>query len=278
MINRDPSSRRSSVLSRPIDRREVIIRGGRVLSGLTLSYLLSDCGSGSPIKGGGSTSQGPAGKTSEAGKKPEKYPTHAVMASIFWIGEGASSDNANISNVPTEWDPDAVKHFGGVDDPRARRRNGLPARFEPLQNPYYVALPASEFGDNGLIPGAREHAPWYHGETSERISVFKGHWLKIANAATSRTVYAQWLDTGPSDDPTAVYDYPYVFGPSSAKPKNKFGLGAGIDISPTAAYGLGVPGDLANGSAEVTWQFVDPSDVPPGPWRQFPPINDVVYW
>lgn len=270
MTNKNTLARQAGVFNEPVSRRELIIRGGLSLAALGL-YGIAGCGSDHPNH---------SSRPHETRGPVDKYPKHTVVASVFWIGEGASSANANISNTATEWDPYAIKHFGGIDNPKHRRPDGsgLPAGFRPLQNPYYVALPASEFGDNGLVRGARQHAPWYHGETSENISVFKGHWLKITNPATHDTVFAQWLDTGPSDDPNAVYDYDYVFGPSSARPKNTFGLGAGIDLSPTAAHGLGVAGSLADGSATVSWQFVDQTAVPQGPWTQFAPIDDKVYW
>jgi hypothetical protein len=204
---------------------------------------------------------------------PEKYPSHSVTATIFWVGEGADSSNANIDNISTEWDSHADKSFGGIDDPYKRSSKGLP-KFKPKQNPYYIALPASEFDHNGLIKGAREHAPWYNGETGQHASIFKGKWVKITR--NNNTVFAQWLDTGPGDDPTQTRDYSYVFGDSSATPRNKFGLKAGIDLSPTAAHDLGF--SMKQGKANVTWRFVEENDVPPGPWLDYPKINNKVYW
>jgi hypothetical protein len=89
------------------------------------------------------------------------YALHTgITTTYFWIGEDASADNFGIPNTSTEWDDHAGAHFGGVDDPYTRLADGLPVGFTPLQNPYYFALPASEFNDSGVIPGAREASPW----------------------------------------------------------------------------------------------------------------------
>lgn len=205
------------------------------------------------------------------------YPLHAdITATYFWIGENASADNFGISNTSTEWDEQAGTHFGGIDDPYSRLTSGLPAAFTPLQNPYYFALPASEFNDNGLIPGAREASPWAAQASSlnDNQSLFKGRWVKITRD-NGQTVYAQWIDTGPSNDGNQSTDYAYVFGNGTQKPANHAGLGAGIDLSPTIAYQFGM---IATGESTVNWQFVDAANVPAGPWTQFPAINNQTYW
>jgi hypothetical protein len=206
-----------------------------------------------------------------------EYPVHKdIIATYFWIGEDASKDNAGIPNTETEWDEHAGAHFGGVDNPQRRTASGLPAGLTRKHNPYYFALPASEFDDNGLIPGAREASPWAAeaaGLGDDR-SLFKGRWAEITDSK-GRTVYGQWLDTGPSDDPNATRDYGYVFGDGSQKPKNSFGLKAGLDVSPTIAYQFGM---IDSGQGTLSWRLVDAAKVPDGPWKQFPAINNQTYW
>jgi hypothetical protein len=216
----------------------------------------------------------------ETAKQPEKYPEHRVMTTIFYIGEGASKDNAGINNISTEWESNAGVRFGGVDHPNKRDAKGLPAGFRPKENPYYFALPVSEFNDNGVIHGAREHSPWAAEAeglpADDSQSLFKGRWIKTVNPATGNTVYGQWIDTGPSDDPNATHDYNYVFGGSDVKPRNTFGLRAGLDVSPTMAHELGL--SIEAGGGEITWQFVDADQVPDGSWKEFPPIDNHTHW
>lgn len=197
---------------------------------------------------------------SEDTENNEKYKPHTVTATIYWIGEEATAENDFISNVTSAWDSNAVKRFGGVDS--------VTRSFEPRHNPYYFALPAGEFTEEGLIQGAREASPW--NDEAELLthsqSLFKGRWARIT--AGDSTVYAQWHDVGPNEEE----DYDYVFG--ADKPDNTFGLKAGLDLSPEAASTLG----FTDGGQLVTWEFVDAADVPDGPWRQYPAIDNITYW
>lgn len=202
----------------------------------------------------------------------ERYRAHNVNATIFWVGEEASTDNAGIPNTSTEWDSNAGKRLGGVDDPRKRTAEGLPSTFTPKHNPFYIALPASEFDDHGVIAGARRASPWANEHASEDKSLFKGRWVKITRG--SKVVYAQWLDTGPSDNGEQVNDYKYVFG--VMRPKNTFGLRAGIDLSPATALKLDINLDV--GQANVAWRFIDAKDVPKGIWTKYPAIDNATHW
>lgn len=206
------------------------------------------------------------------------YPVHdGITATIFWIGEPADSSNDNISNVPTAWETNAKAQFGGADGPSTRdgdpsdvprNANGIITTFRPLENPYYFALPAAEYGDNGLIKDAREKSPWREQSVGDDRSLFKGRWVRITSQG--KTVYAQWLDVGPNVED----DYDYVFGDGKQKPKNTFGYKAGIDLSPATAFTLGFKDD----KRDVSWQFVDPQNVPDGPWKLYPAINNKTYW
>jgi hypothetical protein len=177
------------------------------------------------------------------------YPIHSnINATTFWAGEGATADNAYISNVPSYWDEQWKTHFGGVDSPN--NRNGyLPAAFTPKENAFYFALPYGEFGKSALKDNAKQ-VYWYHPVTDGE-SLLKNRWVKITSGKT--VVYAQWEDVGPFNED----DINYVFGtakPSYAK--------AGIDLSPASSDYLGM-----KDNAVVSWQFVSTSDVPAGPWK-----------
>lgn len=194
----------------------------------------------------------------------ERYPMHEVTATIYYIGERESADNDYISNVPSAWDSDAAARFGGIDTPEGK----LTRNFEPKHNPFYFALPASEFNEDGLIPGAREKSPWANESVSDDESLFKGRWIKVKRG--EKTIYAQWHDVGPN----VKDDYGYVFG--TGEPKNTFKLKAGLDLSPDAAEALEF--DYEKGGAKVTWQFVNEAQVPYGAWKDFPPIDNKTYW
>ena len=187
-----------------------------------------------------------------------EYPSHEVIATVYWVGEGATADNDYISNVPTAWDEHAVERFGGVDDPAGRN-------FEPKHNTFYVALPASEFDESGLIKGAHEASPWADEELVEGESLFKGRWLELRSGG--ETTYAQWHDVGPNVED----DYGYVFG--EGEPTNTFGEHAGIDLSPDVAKFLGL-----QGSGVVSWCFIDTEKVPDGPWKTYPALDNKTYW
>lgn len=199
------------------------------------------------------------------------YPTHQVMATIFWIGEGASAENDYITNTETAWDADAVKTFGGIDDLAGRKADGSLA-FTPRHNPFYFALPAIEFDDKGVIAAARQASYWRGQTVPGGYSLFKGRWIEVKNLRTGDTAYAQWLDVGPNEE----RDYGYVFGGSTTVPKNHFGLKAGLDLSPATATALHL--DQAAGGERVAWRFVNEADVPDGAWRQYPAIDARVRW
>ncbi len=184
------------------------------------------------------------------------YPIHRdITVTIFWIGEEAGPDNQGISNVSSAWDEHWVTHYGGVDQPN-NRSGYLPALFAPRENPFYVALPCNDLDDNGAIkPEAISYIYWADvaQKTSQGKSILKDRWVKIIKG--DRTAYAQWEDVGPFGED----DWEYVFG--SSRPGNSINQHAGIDVSPAVRDYLGL-GDID----QVDWQFVEPEDVPDGPW------------
>lgn len=196
----------------------------------------------------------------------DRYPWHSVIATVFWIGEEESVDNAFITNVETAWDLRAVQTFGGVDDPEKRTPDGVkPQAFEPKHNPFYMALPAAEFTRSGIVEEARVKSYWNTEAVADKESLFKGRWAEVFYQG--RTVFVQWVDVGPFEE----FDYDYVFGRN--KPKNKFGKAAGIDLSPAAEAQLDF-----DGVAQVFWRFIDVEDVPDGPWKKYPLIDNKTNW
>lgn len=181
--------------------------------------------------------------------------THTVVATVFWIGEPADADNGGISNSASEWDANWEAHFGSVDTPYARQHNGnWPAGFKPRENPFYVALPYSDFDDAGVVKPDVVDIPWYTAQSppTKTKSIIKNHWVAIAHGG--KLAFAQWEDAGPDGQD----DVAYVFG--TAPPANTFGIRAGIDLSPAVADYLGI-----GSSAQVQWFFVD-KPLKSGPW------------
>ncbi len=193
------------------------------------------------------------------------YRVHEnITATLFWIGESESPDNHDITNVESAWDDSWLKHYGGIDTPH---RTTVFPDFVPQENPFYFALPYSDFDDNGnRRDDALKKIPWAGEKTwSDEASMVKNRWIKIT-AANGKTAYAQWEDAGPFADD----DIEYVFG--TAAPHNAYNDHAGLDLSPAVWIYLGYDTRNADNAAKMRWQFVDPEDVPDGPW-----MNVVTY-
>ncbi len=196
-------------------------------------------------------------------KTTDEYPVHKnISTTYFWAGEEADADNKNISNLPSAWDDDWAKHFGGVDDPK--HRNGfLPAAFTPKENPFYFALPYNDFNSKGNQKNdSVALAIW--GKPKSGDSMCKNQWIKITKGG--KTVYAQWEDVGPFGED----DKAYVFG--GATPKSKENSHAGLDVSPAVHDYLGL-----SDVDKTDWQFVDASAVPDGPWKKIVTTSQV-FW
>ncbi len=184
------------------------------------------------------------------------YPLHKnITVTIFWIGEGATNENAFISNVQSAWDEKWLEHYGGVDDPY-NRIGYFPEGFIPRENPFYFALPYNDFDENGRKESAYKRVYW----AGEKIwasdeSMCKNRWIRIIKQG--KVAYAQWEDVGPFE----TDDVDYVFG--EAPPKNHFNNNAGLDVSPAVKDYLGL-----SGMDKVDWQFVNSEDVPDGPWKE----------
>lgn len=179
-------------------------------------------------------------------------PNHqAVTATMFWAGEPPDEDNANITNVPSAWDQNWTRNYGGVDDP-AKRCGYLPCSFTPRENAFYFALPYNDYDADGNRKPVSElqRIPWYNGSAPAGDSLLKNRWIAVT--FQGKTVYAQWQDVGPMNED----DIDYVFGNKAPKYR------AGLDLSPAANSYLGL-----DGQGTVAWKFVNASDVPDGPWK-----------
>ncbi|MBI5456467.1 hypothetical protein HY969_01880 [Candidatus Kaiserbacteria bacterium] len=183
---------------------------------------------------------------------PRQGYKHAI-ATVFWVGEGETEDNAYISNSESAFDGNWLSSFGGVDDPECR--NGFhPCLFTPRENPFYIALPYSDLDEEGNRKENAFGIPWFKAVT--KGSLLKDRWVEVRANGTS--CYAQWEDVGPFGED----DFAYVFGTSTA-PQNTYGEGAGIDLSPAMRDCIQV-----DGSSDVEWRHVDASAVPEGPWKE----------
>jgi hypothetical protein len=175
-----------------------------------------------------------------------------TMTTLFWVGEPSGAENAFIPNHESYWDRDWQQHYGGIDHPW--ERNGhLPAGFTPNENPFYVALPFGEFAADGALKTEAQLVPWY---SPGLKPLLKNRWVAVR--ANGRDCYAQWEDVGPFGEE----DFAFVFG-DAALPRNALNDRAGLDVSPAVWHYLGMK---ENGLA--AWRFVDPSEVPAGPWSE----------
>lgn len=140
-----------------------------------------------------------------------------------------------------------------MDDPNDRCGYN-PCAFTPKENPFYVALPFNDYDENGnpKSPSVLRKIPWYTGQPDGKTSLLKNRWVEVTNG--KKSAYLQWEDVGPFGED----DVDYVFG--TARPHERR---AGIDLSPAAADYLSIDGE-----GLVSWQFVDRTQVPPGPWKQ----------
>lgn len=194
-----------------------------------------------------------------------RYPwKRGIVTTVFWIGELPTQNNP-VPNHKSSWDAQWARNYGGFDNPDiSQRRNFVPVKFVPRQNPFYVALPYNDVTRGTTKPEARKAIPWFK-QTFERPgkSVLKGRWLAIKHG--SRICYAQWEDCGPF----RTDHWEYVFG--NDRPKPNLNQGAGLDVSPAVRDYLGM-----GGKDVCDWKFVEARDVPAGPWTKYGDNNTFV--
>ena len=197
----------------------------------------------------------PTARVTESNRYPWR---NGIVTTIFWIGEPVGGHNFT-PNYASSWDAHWTRAYGGLDtpDPNARR-NYVPARFVPQQNPFYIALPYNDVTRGTTKPEARRAIPWFKAAFErEGQSVCKDRWVAIRNRA-GKVAYAQWSDCGPF----RTDHWQYVFG--NERPKPNLNGGAGLDVSPAVRDFL----DLQ--STDVTdWKFVELREVPNGPWALY---------
>jgi hypothetical protein len=219
-----------------------------------------------------------------AGSSPPHYTQHTnVTATVFWIGEPVGNGSTE-NNAISAWDDLWQAHYGGPDNYRSVRKPPYFPSFRPRENPFYLDLPYNDFDDNGNPrPDRTQIIPWaknYVGElvrsrnTGKPFSLMKNRWVKLWRSVGGKkyTCYGQIEDSGPY-----VYDdAAYVFGKHDARPISRLAQNAGMDVSPAIRDCLRFSG-LNNDENRVSWQFVDASQVPRGPWRIVVTTRQV-YW
>ena len=187
-----------------------------------------------------------------------------IVTTVFWVGELPTANNP-VPNRASSWDAKWTQNYGGYDDPNpASRRDMIPVKFTPRQNPFYVALPYNDKARVGHRPEAPEVVPWFkEAYQGPAVSTCKGRWVAIRKG--SKTAYAQWEDAGPF----RTDHWQYVFG--NERPKPNLNKGAGLDVSPAVRDFLGMQ------DTDVTdWKFVEFKDVPTGPWARHGDNNTFV--
>ena len=185
--------------------------------------------------------------------RPFPWKTN-IVTTVFWIGEHPAGNNL-VPNRTSAWDKQWTKNYGGFDDPNpAHRRNYVPIKFTPQQNPFYCALPYNDKARTGHRPEAPRVVPWFQeAYRGPAVSTCKDRWVAIRKG--NRIAYAQWEDAGPF----RTDHWQYVFG--NKRPKPNLNRGAGLDVSPAVRDFLGLK------QTDVTdWRFVDFSEVARGPW------------
>jgi TonB family protein len=187
-----------------------------------------------------------------------------IVTTVFWVGEEQVTEKTSPQHQSV-WDKDWLKNFGGVDTPEsAARHDYIPISFVPRQNPFYCALPYNDVEHGQFKPEAPIVIPWFkqvHAEPGQ--SVCKDRWVAIRKG--DRICYAQWEDCGPF----RTDHFQYVF--QNERPTSNASHDAGLSVSPAVRDHLGLaPTDVAD------WRFVEVSDVPPGPWRNYGENNHFV--
>jgi hypothetical protein len=170
-----------------------------------------------------------------------------IVTGVFWVGEYGRR---------SAWDSNWVKTYGGIDSPNpAARRNYKPIAFSPKENPFYCALPYNDVRGRHAKSEASIVIPWFY--QVRRIpghSVCQHYWLAVRKG--TRVCYAQWEDCGPY----RTDHFQYVFG--NQRPMRNLNHGMALEVSPAVRDYLRLrPNDVTD------WTFVEPQDVPSGPWR-----------
>jgi hypothetical protein len=205
-----------------------------------------------------------------------QYPLHTgIVATTFWVGEIFNPNASDGSQMLSTYDANWYRSYGGCDgittggkcatEARTAGNGFYPTSMTPQQNPFYLDLPFDDVNDSTARSLRQSVVPWagdarYVGAgTSQTVSLMKNRWVRIT--ANGHTCYGQIEDAGPGQ----YHDASYVFGATDARPANKAFNGAGMDVSP-ALNGCLQFRELNGEKDLVSWQFVESTDVPAGPW------------
>ncbi|MEU4672876.1 hypothetical protein AB0F91_34155 [Amycolatopsis sp. NPDC023774] len=261
--------------SLPGARRRAAIRIRHAVWGLA-AVLTTACCTGAPVHSPGAGA--PAGPPSLAPPSvPSSFPWHTgIVATTFWVGEIFDPNAEDGSQVESAYDDRWLDHYGGCDgvvtaetcdtEPRTAANGFFPTRMTPRENPFYLDLPFDDVGDEVAHRQRAAVVPWasddrYSARVSDPgFSLLKNRWVRIRHAG--KVCYGQIQDAGPG----RYDDAKYVFGTDDARPANDRFNGAGTDVSPALNGCLGFA-ELNGENDRVDWQFVDDSEVPPGPWK-----------
>jgi len=187
-----------------------------------------------------------------------------IVTTIFWVGERPGGHNP-VPNLRSSWDRYWAYNYGGYDNPEAgSRRNFIPIKFVPRQNPFYFALPYNDVAGGHTKYEASRVIPWFkQAFVRDGRTVLKDRWIAVRHG--NKVCYAQWEDCGPF----RTDDWRYVFG--DERPRPNLNQGAGLDVSPAVRdyLGLGV-------KDPCDWKFVEYREVPHGPWAMYGDNNTFV--
>ncbi len=208
----------------------------------------------------------------------QSYPVHTgIVATTFWVGEIFDPNAADGSQMFSTYDSQWFQSYGGCDgttaggscetEARSASNDYFPTQMTPRENPFYLDLPFDDINNAAAFARRDQVVPWanqepyasHHGD--QGFSYMKNRW--VALTLNGRTCYAQNQDAGPGE----YDDAEYVFGAGDVRPVNARYGGAGMDVSPAVVGCLGFS-ELNGEQAGLTWQFVDDSAVPAGPWTR----------
>lgn len=226
------------------------------------------------------------------------YPWHTnIVSTTFWVGEIFDASIPDGSQVCSTYDSQWALHWGGIKTGVAGKGTDCegsptgscdgvpgkstcatevrkapdfwPTKVTPRENPFYLDLPFDDMNDSTGFKTRCTVIPWAKDDPAHcddtKNSYMKNRWVHLVGAS-GRDCYGQIEDAGPSSG-SAYHDSDYVFGTNDARPANKKFGAAGADVSPALNGCLGFA-ELDGDGDHIRWQFVDVSDVPPGPWTK----------
>jgi hypothetical protein len=216
------------------------------------------------------------------------YPVHTkIIATSFWVGEIFNPNASDGSQMLSTYDERWFAHYGGCDgknigtgvkkcatEKRTSANGFFPSAMTPKENPFYLDLPYDDLNDTKGFKYRGTDIPWandpgFAGQAKNgNFSMMKNRWVKISRAG--QVCYGQIQDAGPADGDNggSYYDKAYVFGSTNARPLNRAFGGSGTDVSPALTGCLKLPSLNGVSPADISWQFVDATAVPAGPWTR----------